>query len=152
MFLPNFVFLLGVLVALHTSVTWAAISVSSTILVFARDAASSTSATSGLQGYGIPYQVVMVPQAGITLPALTSSDTTGNYAGIIVLSEVAYQYPTGWASAITADQWQTIYNYQLGFGVRLVRLDSFPSTDLGISPEAISLPAQAHTLQALPLQ
>ncbi|KAM7186129.1 non-anchored cell wall protein-1 [Naviculisporaceae sp. PSN 640] len=130
MFLPTLVWLL---IALYASLTSAAKSVSSTILVIARDAVSATSATSGLQGYGIPYQVVTVPQGGITLPALTSSETSGNYGGVIVLSEVAYEYPTGWASAITPDQWQTIYNYQDAFGIRLVRLDSFPSTDLGVT-------------------
>lgn len=116
---------------LSASLTAAAKSVSSTILVIARDAVSATSATSGLQGYGIPYQVVTVPQGGITLPVLTSSETSGNYGGIIVFSEVAYEYPTGWASAITPDQWQTIYNYQVAFGIRLVRLDSFPTPDMG---------------------
>ncbi|KAM7185194.1 non-anchored cell wall protein-1 [Rhypophila sp. PSN 637] len=130
MFLPALTWLL---IALYASLTAAALSVSSTILVFARDAVSAKSATSGLQGYGIPYQVVIVPQAGIALPALTASGSTGNYGGIIVLSDVAYEYPTGWASAITADQWQTIYSYQVAYGIRLVRLDSFPNTDLGVT-------------------
>lgn len=149
MFRPTFGLLFGVLVALQTSVTCAAITVSSTILVFARDATSATAATLGLQGYGIPYQLVVVPQAGITLPALASSGTAGNYGGIVVVSEVAYDYPTGWTSAITPEQWQTIYNYQLGFGVRLVRLDSFPSTDLGTLPPSSTCQKQAHALQVL---
>ncbi|KAG9996660.1 hypothetical protein KCU78_g17344, partial [Aureobasidium melanogenum] len=66
--------------------------VNNTILVFARDQASSYSATSGLNGYGIPYQLQLVPQAGITLPTLNSSATQGNYGGIIILSEVSYDY------------------------------------------------------------
>jgi hypothetical protein len=105
--------------------------VSNTILVFARDSASGYSATSGLNGYGIPYQLVLVPQAGITLPTLNSSTTNGNYGGIIVLSEVAYSYSNGWASALTAAQWQQLYSYQTTFGVRMVRLDVFPTSDFG---------------------
>ena len=106
--------------------------VSNTILVFARDSASGYSATSGLNAYGIPYQIVIVPQAGITLPTLNSSNTNGNYGGIIVLSEVAYSYTTGWGSALTAAQWQQLYNYQTSFGVRMVRLDVFPTSDFGM--------------------
>lgn len=108
-----------------------ALEVSSTILVFARDTASSLSATSGLKGYGIPYQVVIVPQNGITLPTLNSSSTTGNYGGFIIVSEVAYEYPTGWSSAITTAQWDALYSYQAAFSVRMVRLDVYPGSDTG---------------------
>lgn len=104
--------------------------VSSTILVFARNSAEATSGTSGLKAYGIPYQLVLVPQNGITLPTLSSS-TVGNYGGIVILSEVSYEYSTGWASGITAAQWQTIYNYQVSFGVRIARLDVYPGSDFG---------------------
>jgi hypothetical protein len=77
------------------SLASAANTVQNTILVFARDTASGYSGTSGLNGYGIPYQLVIVPQAGITLPVLNSTATNGNYGGIIVLSEVAYSYTAG---------------------------------------------------------
>jgi hypothetical protein len=110
-----------------------AISVSSTILVFARDSASAYSATSGLNAYGIPYELHIVPSAGITLPTLNSSTTAGNYGGIITLSEVAYQYTDGWYSAMTTAQWQQLYDYQTSFGVRMVRLDVYPDSDFGKS-------------------
>jgi len=121
------------LVILHVTGVVVAASVSNTILILARDGPSASSATSGLQGYGIPYEVVLVPQPGITLPPLSASATEGNYGGIIVMSEVAYLFPTGWGSALTASQWQALYDYQTGFRVRMVRLDAFPSTDLGRS-------------------
>ncbi|KAK3316764.1 hypothetical protein B0H66DRAFT_562110 [Apodospora peruviana] len=133
MMLYNAAAVIGTLMVLQTGLASAAFTVSSTILVFARDTASANSATSGLLGYGIPYQVVTVPQEGIVLPALTESSPHGNYGGIIIVSEVAYEYPTGWASAITAAQWEALYTYQVRFGVRMVRLDSFPSTDLGVT-------------------
>lgn len=119
------------LLALQAGIAAAANSVSNTILVFARDSASVTVATLGLQGYGIPYQAVIVPEAGVALPTLNSSATQGNYGGILVLSEVSYQYSTGFLSALTTAQWQQLYDYQTAFGVRMVRLDVFPSTDLG---------------------
>lgn len=107
------------------------LSVSNTILVLARDSTSAYSATSGLQGHGIPYQTVIVPSTGITLPTLNSSLQSGNYGGIIVLSEVSYEYNGSWASAISTTQWTQLYNYQTDFGVRMVRLDSYPGPDFG---------------------
>lgn len=105
--------------------------VDSTILIFARDSYSASTVSSGLEGYGIPYEVVLVPQAGITLPALTSSSTAGNYGGIVVVGAVSYDYSGSWASAITAAQWTSIYTYQTTFHVRLVRLDEYPGADFG---------------------
>ncbi|QDS77911.1 hypothetical protein FKW77_000823 [Venturia effusa] len=113
------------------SVVSAANTVKNTILVLARDTASGYSGTSGLAGYGIPYQLVVVPQAGITLPVLNSTATAGNYGGIIVLSDVAYSYAAGWSSALTAAQWASLYAYQTSFGVRMVRLDVYPGPDFG---------------------
>lgn len=118
------------LLAAQASVA-ASLAVSNTILVFARDTASATVATLGLQGYGIPYQTVIVPQSGVALPTLNSSTTAGNYGGILVLSEVSYQYSTGFLSALTTAQWTTLFNYQTSFGVRMVRLDVFPTSDFG---------------------
>lgn len=120
-------------VALHASVATAAISVANTILVFARDTASANVATLGLQGYGIPYQTVIVPQSGAALPTLNSSTTSGNYGGILILSEVAYQFSTGFLSALTTSQWNQMFAYQLAFGVRMVRLDVYPTADMGVT-------------------
>jgi hypothetical protein len=110
-------------------------SVKSTVLVFARDAASGYSAYSGLNGIGIPYQLVIVPQAGITLPALNSSSTVGNYGAIVILSEVSYDYgdTLGFQSALSTAQWAALYQYQVIFGVRMVRLDAFPGPAFGTS-------------------
>jgi hypothetical protein len=123
-----FILLFAILIQLVSG----AITVSSTILVFARDTASAYSVTSGLTGYGIPYQLVIVPQAGIALPTLNTSTTSGNFGGILILSDVAYSYSTGWASALTAAQLTQLFTYQTAFGVRMVRLDAFPTADFGM--------------------
>jgi hypothetical protein len=108
--------------------------VSGTLLIFARDQTSAENgAYSGLQGYGIPYQVITVPQAGLTsLPVLNSSATHGNYGGIVVVSEVGYNYNDQYYSALTRKQWNTLFDYQTQFGVRMVRLDVFPTSDFGV--------------------
>lgn len=105
--------------------------VDSKILIFARDAYSASTASSGLEGYGIPYETVLVPQAGITLPALTSSATQGRYAGIIIMGAVSYDYSGTWRSALTDAQMTTIHTYQTNFHVRMARIDEYPGPAFG---------------------
>ncbi|KAF1851495.1 uncharacterized protein K460DRAFT_391756 [Cucurbitaria berberidis CBS 394.84] len=109
--------------------------VSSTILIVARDTTSAENgAAAGLRGYGIPFEILTVPQAGIAnLPVLNSSGTHGNYGGIVVLSEVGYNYDSQYYSALTRRQWNDLYAYQINFGARMVRLDVFPTADFGVS-------------------
>lgn len=121
--------------------------VSSTVLVIARDATSAlNSASLGLQGYGIPYETLVVPQAGIAnLPLLNASATNGNYGGIVVVGEVSYNYDNSYRSALTTDQWNQLYAYQTNFGVRMVRLDVFPTTEFGVVSTGGSLDDQPVT-------
>jgi hypothetical protein len=102
-------------------------------LVIARDQASAYSAYSGLNDRGIPYLLLLVPSTGAKLPALNNSATHGNFGLIVVLSEISYNYGAtqGYQSALTAAQWKALYQYQIQFGVRMVRLDVAPSADTG---------------------
>lgn len=108
-----------------------AVNVDSKILILARDAYSASTASSGLEGYGIPYQIVLVPKEGVTLPSLSGSASDGNFGGIIVMGAVSYDYDGSWRSALTAAQWTTIHEYQTDFHVRLTRIDEFPGPDFG---------------------
>ena len=75
----------------------------------------------------------MVPQAGVSLPALNSS-SGGNFGGIVVAAEVSYDYGTdGFQSALTTDQWNQLYAYQLTYGVRMVQYDVYPGPKFGAS-------------------
>ena len=110
-----------------------AVSVANTILIFARDEGSAYSAYSGLDGYGIPYEVVIVPSGGAALPTLGDNSTqTGNYGGIMIMGEVSYQYSDGFRSALTAQQWQQLFSYQEQYGVRMARIDVFPTPEFGM--------------------
>nr|OQO32165.1 hypothetical protein B0A51_00534 [Rachicladosporium sp. CCFEE 5018] len=131
-FVNKFCGLVAVTSALFLSYA-SAITVNSTILVLAptADVQSSFSATSGLDAYGIPYQLVIVPSGGTTLPALNSSATAGNFGGILILSDVSYDYSGSYNSAITTAQYNALYAYQTAFGVRMVRLDVYPGSDSG---------------------
>jgi len=107
--------------------------VNSTALVIARDSASAYSAYSGLNDHGIPHYVLTVSRSGVTLPSLNDSATLGNFGLIVVLSEVSYDYggSKGYQSALTSKQWAALFSYQLAFGVRMVRLDAYPSSETG---------------------
>ena len=102
------------------------------ILVIARDANSAKNLASGFNGYGIPYSTLIVPQAGTALPALNTSGV-GNYGGILVHGQVAYDYggTLGFQSALTADQWNQLYAYQTAYGTRMVHLDVYPGALFG---------------------
>jgi len=117
-----------------------ALTVNSTILILAptSDVEAPTSATSGFDAYGIPYQLLQIPSAGAPLPTLNSSTTAGNYGGILILSDVSYDYNGNYQSAITTAQYNTLYAYQLAFGVRMVRLDAYPDDTSGTQAVAAS--------------
>lgn len=104
--------------------------VANNILVIAKDAASAGVASSGLNAYGIPFTTLIVPSAGVELPTLNTT-TGGNFGGIVVASQVSYEYDTTYASALTTDQWNQLYAYQLEYGVRMVQYDVFPGPDFG---------------------
>lgn len=107
--------------------------VDSTALVIARDLTAAYSAYAGLNDRGIPYSILVVPPEGEALPSLNDTATHGNFGLIVVMSEVSYNYggTLGFQSALTAAQWQQLYNYQVAFGVRMVRLDVAPSATTG---------------------
>ncbi|KAL6353722.1 hypothetical protein LRP88_12713 [Fusarium phalaenopsidis] len=105
--------------------------VDSTILIFAKDEYAASSAGWGFEGYGIPFEKVLVPQTGFELPTLNSSSSKGNYGGIVVVDSVSYEYSDGWRSAISTEQWEKIYEYQINFKVRLVRINEYPGPNFG---------------------
>jgi len=105
--------------------------VDSTILILVREGDATYSVTSGLDAYGIPYELVFVPRTGFNLPSLNTSSTQGNYGGIISLSELSFGYDSGFSSGISNDQYNTIYAYQIAFGVRFVRINAFPQPTFG---------------------
>jgi hypothetical protein len=110
----------------------ASVTVNSTILVIARDANASYTGTSVLAGYGIPYQVVNAALPGGGFPQLNSTPDAGNFGGIVAVSAREYKGGDDWKTALNEKQWQELYRYQEAFGVRMVRLNAWPSTDLGV--------------------
>lgn len=108
--------------------------VSSNILIIAKDNATASDASSGLNAYGVPFTALIVPQNGVDLPALNGTEG-GNFGGIFVTSEVSYDYgkDKGFQSALTLDQWNQLYTYQLEYGVRMVHQDVYPGPKFGVT-------------------
>lgn len=129
------IFTLFALFSCLLSFAAAAFTSSATVLVIAADTTTAFEATEPLNGYGIPTTTLVVPQAGIALPALstnTSTGSVGNFGAIVIIGQVSYNYgATGFQSALTTDQWNTLYAYQLTFGVRMVQLDVYPGPAFG---------------------
>jgi hypothetical protein len=118
---------------LFSTLVAAAKSTKATILIISRDMESAKAGHVGLQGYAIPYRVLVVPQAGATLPRLSAAVNQGNFGGIVVLGDVAYDYGNGqFKSALTDPQWDELYAYQKAFNVRMVRLDVYPGPKFGM--------------------
>lgn len=105
--------------------------INNSVLILARDNDGANSAAAGLVAYGIPFEKVVIPKEGATLPDLNTTATEGKYSGIIIIDAVSYQYDDGWRSAITTDQWNTIWGYQSNFRVRMVRINEFPGPAFG---------------------
>lgn len=105
--------------------------VASTVLIIAANDDDVLKASTGLDGYGIPWAKALVPQNGGPLPPLNSSITQGNYGGIVVLDSVSYDYNGTYQSAVTLQQWTQLYAYQSAFKVRMVRLEEYPGPDFG---------------------
>lgn len=45
--------------------------------------------------------------------------------------DVAYEYPSGYSSALTTAQWQNLFDYQTTFSVRMVQIDVYPGDAYG---------------------
>ncbi|ORX95202.1 hypothetical protein BCR34DRAFT_579432 [Clohesyomyces aquaticus] len=118
--------------AIFASFVNAAVTVNSTILVIVRDKNATNSGTSVLQGYGIPYQVVDMSIPGGGFPQLNSTPDSGNFGGIVTVSAREYKGGDDWKTALSDRQWQELYKYQESFGVRMVRLNAWPSADFGV--------------------
>jgi len=115
-----------------SSIADAAVTVNNTLLVLARDSNATSSGTFVLDGYGIPYQVVDLSVQPTSLPQLNSTQDAGNFGGIVTVSARGYSGSDDWSKVLSNEQWKDIYNYQEAFGVRLVRLNAWPSTDYGV--------------------
>lgn len=107
-----------------------------------------------LKQIGVPYDVFVAARDDLT-PSFLSDGTTGNYQGVILESGSLVYYDAAsntFPSAFTADEWQSLWNYEAQFKVRQATWYTYPfgSSDnfnYGLTPD----PGYADT-QTAPLQ
>ncbi|KAK6352394.1 hypothetical protein TWF730_009221 [Orbilia blumenaviensis] len=125
----NFISILRVLTAcgVGAAAATAKISVNTKALILATDD-SGKAAIGTLNGYGIPYDSIVMGDSGYTLPSLTNSDGSCKYGVIVAFRQLYNSNSKGsWVSFIGSDQWQKIYDYQVACGVRLIHLGAVPN-------------------------
>lgn len=104
------------------SISAASKTVQSTVLLITPGQAEVDSTKPVLNGYGIPFDSVIIPKEGKELPKLNSTANDGAYSSIVIVG------PT---SGLKPEQWKTLYDYQTAFKVRMVRLNESPNADSG---------------------
>ncbi|MFQ3662689.1 MAG: hypothetical protein SNJ69_09885 [Chloroflexaceae bacterium] len=86
---------------------------------------------------GVPYDLwVATEQAGQLTADLLSNGTLGYYYAVMLTSSnLAYTPDNGvtWLSALSADEWTTLWQYEANFRVRQVTWYTFPTPDYGFS-------------------
>ncbi|KAI9096204.1 hypothetical protein DFS34DRAFT_650923 [Phlyctochytrium arcticum] len=101
-------------------------------LLLATDAADIEAPRISLTSYGIPFDIVRVPAAGITGNLTLEEATSGMYSMIIVQpGQLQYNYAGLWKSALTDAQWTQLASYQVKHKVRLITLDDSPQASHG---------------------
>ncbi len=94
-----------------------------------------------LNQIGVPYDILIASQSPLTAQTLSDGLGAGRYQGILLATgNLAYEAsPNNWQSALTAAQWQTLWNYEADFRVRQVTLYTYPAgapDSYGLTPIA----------------
>jgi hypothetical protein len=81
-----------------------------------------------LDQLNVPYDVLIASQTPLTASTLSDGNGNGFYQGIFLTTgNLAYDAGGGnWQSALTADQWQTLWQYETTFKVRQSTLYTYP--------------------------
>ena len=84
--------------------------------------------TSILKQIGVPYDTLIAKQTPLTPQTLSDGLGAGRYQGILLTTgNLAYEASPGvYESALTAAQWQMLWQYQADFRVRQVTLYTYP--------------------------
>jgi hypothetical protein len=95
---------------------------------------------STLDFLGMPYDVLDVTQlaGGLTADKLADG-CNGLYQAVLLTNgELAYSNAGSWTSALDATQWQTLWDYEVTFGVRQVSWYTYPTAAYGFqAPSAV---------------
>lgn len=112
-------------------VSWSTcLSSNSTTLIIATTEDKAVQASYILNGYGVGFEVLLVPVGGVKLPILNTTNG-GNYGLLVIFSEATYIANGTFSSALTRAQWEALYSYQRNFKIRMVHLNVSPGPQYG---------------------
>ncbi|KKY22648.1 putative extracellular serine-rich [Phaeomoniella chlamydospora] len=94
----------------------------STALIVGTTNDDGSDSTYILDGYGIHYEKAILTKKGDQLPALETAGG-GNYGLLIMVASVPF---------LEDSQWSSLYEYQEKYGVRMIQLNVYPSSDFGV--------------------
>jgi hypothetical protein len=88
---------------------------------------------------GVPYDTLIATQTPLTAQTLSDGLGAGRYQGILLTTgSLAYEAsPNNWQSALSAAQWQTLWQYETDFRVRQATLYTYPASlpdNYGLTP------------------
>jgi len=84
---------------------------------------------------GTPYDVYIASATpgGLTQSRLANG-TLANYQGVILATgSLGYQSPSGWASALSAQEWNNLWSYSSTFCTRILSWYTYPTPDYGFN-------------------
>lgn len=102
----------------------------STVLVIGTSGDVTEEAVYILRSYGLTYQTLIFSQNGDNVLPPLETDDGGNYGLLIPVANV--QFPNTTTSALTNDQWNTLYAYQEKYSIRMVQVAASPNTKFGV--------------------
>ncbi len=95
---------------------------------------SYLAARDALVRMGVPFQAINAVNQEITDALLTDGQSTCNFSAIIfATSGLGYSSPSGWASALSPEEWQRIATFETGCSAREAVWYAWPSPDLGLT-------------------
>ena len=86
---------------------------------------------------GIPYTLYIASKTpgGFTPAMLSDGGNHAYYQGVVMTTaSLAYNSSTGWTSAFSPAEWQTLWDYQAKYQVRTAIGYAYPTPDLGYGP------------------
>jgi hypothetical protein len=118
------------------------------LLTATGDEPSYLAARSALDRIGAPYDVLIATTTDLVSTLLSNGVDDCYYRGIVIaVGELGYfdTVTQQWTSALSADQWATLADYERACSARELTWYGFPSADLGLAPASSFTSSDAVT-------
>jgi len=127
-----------------------AVNIDLKVLVIATDGteADLPAITQTLDYLGTPYTIYLAAKTpnGLT-PDKLSNGCHGFYQGVILTTgDLGYFNGTAWVSALSQQEWTSLWTYQATMGIRLLSWYTYPNANYGYQPPSGAIDTSSHPL------